>query len=512
MVNTSLAGIATPTVNGRQLSKPSFAVEVGGRQFPTFANLSTVEGAETPTELVRIENDYRILRTALIESIENTVRGNETLHNAITLRQAIAIYSVQLDSLKAMCNQWNILVAHIMKIDGFTVGEHPSAQSIQQVMKERVAWQSELSTNGSMPRVLSENIVTARLASLPISDLKVQLEKDIDAKVEGVCTHILAQLVQSVDQQVLSFIEWYGDGACSYQRFTRRFEVEQNSTETVSRRLEFNESGFRENLKVRTNGKTNRVLCRHIQHLVNAKSNYLAESEVLIPREQQAIVNSIPAWLSPLVRIVEGTLIRETLIEQNLSVHEWETTEDKVQWHNDPAIILGPFVLSSWGPKEISEELVLNQKEDQERTERTANREALNGLAMSPFQSAGFGSLGLSVVFFFGQQSDSFSLIIGTVLAAIAIFFLTNPQNSNSKKSLIRVGGKTEAHPLAISYAIGFVVCIVCATLSLSVGRWIVAIVNLAASFILVNLYFDSTISLAHSNARMRSGSESSPN
>jgi hypothetical protein len=70
------------------------------------------------------------------------------------------------------------------------------------------------------------------------------------------------------------------------------------------------------------------------------------------------IIKAIPNWLLPDVRLVEGTLFRSTTITQDLESSDWKNEQvDRVVFMRDPALILGPFVLTGWGPKDIQREV-----------------------------------------------------------------------------------------------------------------------------------------------------------
>jgi hypothetical protein len=68
-----------------------------------------------------------------------------------------------------------------------------------------------------------------------------------------------------------------------------------------------------------------------------------------VPIDRKAILDAVPEWLNGEVKIIEGTLIRELQIEEDLQSETWlETMEQSIPYDPDPAIVLGPYVLSGW--------------------------------------------------------------------------------------------------------------------------------------------------------------------
>ncbi len=103
---------------------------------------------------------------------------------------------------------------------------------------------------------------------------------------------------------------------------------------------------------------------RYEHHVMNAALLSPDRVKAVIPREYSGLLNALPDWLSPDVRVLEGDLILERQVEQELS-SEREVGEPVViqerrtviqSWLSCPAIVFGDYVLASWSDREIKHE------------------------------------------------------------------------------------------------------------------------------------------------------------
>ena len=175
-------------------------------------------------------------------------------------------------------------------------------------------------------------------------------------------------LVQLVGREAIGLVQWFASDKCTYSSYVRKCEFDQTSERTLNRQVYLDGDRWMQKQKVEVEFEGKRTLVRRIQHLVEAMECEVGKSKVTVPREQLDFLKTIPAWISPAIRIVEGMLIRETIVEEDLGVKKFTATEDRVQWHNDPAITLGPFVLSTWGEAEI-------RREEQRQAEAAENQD-----------------------------------------------------------------------------------------------------------------------------------------
>ena len=100
-----------------------------------------------------------------------------------------------------------------------------------------------------------------------------------------------------------------------------------------------------------------RCFRRHqLIHTVESAPQY---GLVQVPQFHKRVIAAVPSWLASEVKLVEGTLVGITTIDQLC-----DTLEDtqllhgfsQVSYQFDPALVLGQYVLTGWGPHEIEAE------------------------------------------------------------------------------------------------------------------------------------------------------------
>ena len=99
-----------------------------------------------------------------------------------------------------------------------------------------------------------------------------------------------------------------------------------------------------------------KTLMVHIHDLVDAVSSPVQLAITEIPTDARRVIDIVPEFMQEELRIIEGNLIRQRCIQQDLGVAEWTMKEDvTVPYHFDPAIVLAErYVLFGWldKPKE----------------------------------------------------------------------------------------------------------------------------------------------------------------
>ena len=109
------------------------------------------------------------------------------------------------------------------------------------------------------------------------------------------------------------------------------------------------------------------------------------------------MVEHIPKWLYPFIQVIDGTICRERIIERDTRVDDWvnEVVRDEPIFGCEPAVILGPYVLTGWGPREVDREVerrqTLQTAAEQEQAQKVARRRA-------PWMITGAAALGLVAV------------------------------------------------------------------------------------------------------------------
>lgn len=255
------------------------------------------------------------------------------------------------------------------------------------------------------------NILIAGMASLPLKELQQRLDTALERSLIETVAELVFGLERLSQIEVVGHIEWFPSNACAFDYFRQRVSrgpVEvQRWTETTMVMQNWERYRQTHELARRTVTIGHQTEWREHQ-LIHALEPLAGNAVVPIPRVVQNLVDKTPAWLRPFLAIASGRMINS----QREITHSSEWTEStdelvrtKLKWippppppspppaskHIDPALTLGPFVLSAWTPEEVTaEERSTRRRESLEATQRTASRTSWVSLL------GGFGCLCLA--------------------------------------------------------------------------------------------------------------------
>ncbi|MCE5269542.1 MAG: hypothetical protein LLG00_16825, partial [Planctomycetaceae bacterium] len=126
-------------------------------------------------------------------------------------------------------------------------------------------------------------------------------------------------------------------------------------------------------------GKHYHRFARHEQHVLNAICTTIGNSQVVMPPQVVSLIEQIPKWLYPHVRVIDGDIFRELIVEQDAGVEDWTKqieVRDEPIWGVEPAVIVGHFVLTGWGPREVGQEQSRRQSIEQVQAKKVVEQTA----------------------------------------------------------------------------------------------------------------------------------------
>jgi hypothetical protein len=212
-----------------------------------------------------------------------------------------------------------------------------------------------------------KNVVTAELiAEHTPEQLLIRLREALNEAVTDFAKSFESTLETLVDRQLCGLIEWTGSQTCRYH-FFRRLVLQSHHGQTSSRgavqRDRRSPTGWSQTVTETDHGQHVIRRARHEHHVMHAFHTAIGNSKVVVPDWARRLLNSIPQWLRPFTRIVDGDLVRERIFEQDLKKETWQSTrvrhesapaQDQPVFGWEPAIIIGGFVLTGWGPREVA--------------------------------------------------------------------------------------------------------------------------------------------------------------
>jgi len=216
----------------------------------------------------------------------------------------------------------------------------------------------------------TRNIIDARLVSRPVNELRQQLDAALDHAVSQFCVGFFESLAKLVDRELFGLVEWLPNNCCSYHFFKRVVIQENEGAQATSVKTKFHSEsepdpetgrrivGTRTTTTTRGSGKHQHRLARHQHDVMNAFHTSIGNSNVVMPPQVTRLCQAVPEWLHPFVRVIDGTIFRERIVERDTGVENWQDVqihdEPIVGW--EPGVVIGPYVLTGWGPREVRAE------------------------------------------------------------------------------------------------------------------------------------------------------------
>jgi hypothetical protein len=206
--------------------------------------------------------------------------------------------------------------------------------------------QQKLPALGKAPILELSHIRAAKPAEVLLAELQDEFHLGAARLAQRFCfwLHLL------VESEVIGLIEWAADDVCRYYYFRHELsevvktenkltvdfdptqEFGQRYTDTTVNRRQIQKSLFQE---------------RHIHTVVKAGRHTLEAYTSQIPVRIADFLETIPKWLRPLVRIVNGQIVMEEVVR--LKVGEEITEEEVVSVYKySPGLQLADYNLIGW--------------------------------------------------------------------------------------------------------------------------------------------------------------------
>jgi len=217
----------------------------------------------------------------------------------------------------------------------------------------------------------TRNVVDARLVSQPLSEVRQRLDAALTQAVDDFGRQLFDLLARLVDRELFGLVEWLPNNCCAYH-FFKRIVIQENdgASRRVMSETRFNQVterdaetgrqivGRRTVEETRGQGRHLHRFARHQHDVIQAVHTSIGNSRVVMPPQVQRLCEAVPEWLYPFVQVIDGTIVRERIIERDTRVDQWadRTQRDEPIIGCEPGVILGSFVLTGWGPREVKAE------------------------------------------------------------------------------------------------------------------------------------------------------------
>lgn len=325
----------------------------------------------------------------------------------------------------------NVLCLHVVNIQ--VRGElHPEAARFASASARR-----DLLAAVEQVFVPIEPILTADLMPQPLPVVQDAVQNWLKTATHNVASQFVLALHALVESDVVGIIEWTSEQVCKLHYF--RHTVIQGRVTThktsIVERIERDTLTIEETEKLRARNRY--TVERHEHHVMNAEALKLEQTRLPIPQKYNDLINRIPEWLRPQVRILEGDLFLEHAANRLIRQDEWETERIvRNTYKIDPAILLGHYVLSGWGEQEVDREIHRQRREQSIESPPTGGirtddlRESQKLLSLSNATSAAAVTMML-----FSRLQPRVMVPLSLLLSLIAVVTLVLSHRARSRAS-----------------------------------------------------------------------------
>ena len=258
-------------------------------------------------------------------------------------------------------NQWqdelqNLAAVHCrtaieMRTDG------PSVDSARQASLEKKA--EELLQECGSVFLLLKPVLTADTRPIAARKVYDKLYTVLRQSCQELATGFVTLLDRMRDKSLAGTIHWTTKTDCKLDFF--RHVIIHESKATVTQTTEQVTDDAHPILRFRemesSQVSDQHCLAQHEHHVTQAVAHKLEEKWHPIPQQFQPLLDAMPNWLRPHVRILEGHQYLERIFVRNLYKRDWQTEPIvRREFETEPAILVGSYVLAGWGQAELDRE------------------------------------------------------------------------------------------------------------------------------------------------------------
>jgi hypothetical protein len=307
-----------------------------------------------------------------------------------------------------------------------TVEYRPEGEIVSDFRDKTVEKRGNLVLSVLPPTESSPKLLTAALMAKPLGEACELIGLSLRRR----CSALIEEMYRSLDvlqkPKYVGTIERKSDDTAKVS-FCRQVIIQKApTTKTWTERQSTEESTIATEYASLGSRIEYRFAC-HDHEIMNVSENRLEDASVDIPEQYSPLLQDTPIFLRPLLGLVEGDFIAESIGEQDVGEETLETTvvTKRIEYSNavgyDPAIVFGNYVLAAWGHREIREQELQTRAERQEEQNRSRRRRSFW------FAVASFALIVVGTAFLFSGRADSLlslsPAVFTTLLGVIVAYF-----------------------------------------------------------------------------------------
>ena len=298
--------------------------------------------ADSHRELKRQENRFSIEEFAResCEPIALAVNHRlmpqlNNLAKCANRNELINEYNSILQSLNSMSSEWTEFMRDVWRCNAYTTNSTTRSLVKHVVLEERQRIENESLSHSLFKPAAFTSVVTAKFVSEHNNHLITSLTEDYRGLLNSFVQNCVQQLLEMVNAFTIGIAQWYPGNNCRYIFFRRKISsvVDQFGA-----------------LGGPAGGTTTIDVECHDHHLIDAFWCHPENSPMALPDRARELVSKTPSWLTDHLGLIVGTMTQESIHNRVILDRTWRMSEYFPRMHFDPAICIGSFVLTGWGP------------------------------------------------------------------------------------------------------------------------------------------------------------------
>jgi hypothetical protein len=323
-----------------------------------------VPGREAEGGVARIEvqDEHFQLRRRLVEVVVERAELSLLRTESERTREELVLKCRQcLRNIIAFQSEWMEFLRRLVRIDVTRVDENHDADD--RLVDDAVnRCLDDIFSRTDMQPLAISSPVTAEVVSREIDEAWDICVAALEQCTENLVERMISQLDALVGLGVCGLVTRYPNQVCRYFYGYRQLDIKIDKPNLAHE----TQRGVPAIDGYRIKYTTKRVVTANVRPVIVVRTHHLmhvTETDihggfVAIPEFQQSVMRCVPEWLGPMTRLIEGTLIGEQVVRKEGEEHQVRQEEViQIRYHNDPAITLGQYVLTGWGPRELGRDV-----------------------------------------------------------------------------------------------------------------------------------------------------------
>lgn len=198
--------------------------------------------------------------------------------------------------------------------------------------------------------------------------LLAELREEFGEGVKRLLRIMACRIDLLVHADLIGLVEWTAIDVCRYHYF--RYVADERVLEKTKRHEHSFDSSQPEGRRHEDKTVSDRLVRhieyweRHVHHIMEAKIHALDAYHTKVPRRVSEFLRAVPAWLRPLLYVVEGQITMEEIVRRKVTDATVMKSEVIAVDKYSPTIALAEFSLVGWSQDDLDADKTEGKEEN----------------------------------------------------------------------------------------------------------------------------------------------------